>query len=257
MIRRVNGGFVLLGDCADKDTHQLVYYSCLGCVSAPLVIADPPYGNIVSEKWDRVADDDRFSRWMIQWVSYWKNILCDGGAFYVWGGLGHVGFRPFAKFLGRVEQEAPPLQLANMITWKKRRAYGVQTNYLYTREECAYLVNGDAKKPHMFNVPLLDEKRGYAGYNAKYPAKSEYLRRSNVWTDVTEILRGKKHVAEKPQRVLEIPIEVHTQPGEFVIDLFSGSGATALAARRLGRRFISVENDPATFETIVARLESE
>ena len=47
-------------------------------------------------------------------------------------------------------------------------------------------------------------------------------------TDVTEILRGKVHPTEKPRRLYEILIEVHTEPGEYVLHLttndYSGDG---------------------------------
>jgi DNA modification methylase len=161
------------------------------------------------------------------------------------------------------------LTLSNVITWKKKRAYGVQHNYLFTREELLYLVNGDAKKPRRFNVPLLAKKRGYAGYDPAHPAKSEYLRRSNVWVDIdaepedgsttdvwdaTEVLRGKLHECQKADRVCEIPIEVHTDPGEVVVELFGGSASTAAAAQRLGRRFVVVESGAVEVENIIRRI---
>ncbi len=220
----------------------------------PLIICDPPYGNIVDEKWDKTKDDDEtFSSWMIAWTRGWASCLVAGGAFYVWGGVGKPGFRPFMRYLLEVEQEKT-FELANLITWSKKRAYGVQNNYLWTREECAYFVLGDARRPRCFNVPLLGELRGYAGFNPKYPAKSEFYRRTNVWSDVNEIFRGKLHPTQKQQRVIEIPIEVHTQPGEWVIDPFAGAGTTAMACRRLGRRFAVVERDAKYYESMVARL---
>lgn len=88
----------------------------------------------------------------------------------------------------------------------------------------------------------------------KYPAKSEYKRRTNVWMDITEILRGKLHTAQKPERLHEIIIETHTKPGEWVLDPFAGSGTTGLAARKLGRKFILVEADRKSFELCLRRL---
>lgn len=64
--------------------------------------------------------------------------MTPGSAFYVWGGIGNVGFRPFFKYVSEVE-EKDKFELANLITWKKRRAYGLSYNYLFTREELAYL----------------------------------------------------------------------------------------------------------------------
>lgn len=244
-------GLAICGEYPDPEVLKLIADTA---GPLPLVVADPPYGNIVSASWDRAATDDRqFCEWMLDWTTRSAPLLLPGAAFYVWGGIGRPRFRPFYRYLADVE-ERTPFELSAHITWKKRRAYGVQNNYLFTREELAYLVLGNAKKPHLFEIPLLAEKRGYAGYNAKYPAKSEYLRRGMVWDDVTEIFRGKVHDTQKPTRLHEIPIEVHTAPGEWVLDPFAGSGTTALAARALGRRFVVVERDPAIFEVLVGRL---
>lgn len=247
-------GIAVNGDCCDLAVYDAVknYLSDKGG-EIQLICTDPPYGNIVKVKWDKYDGlDTEFVKWMSNWTRTWNDLLVKGGAFYVWGGLGRPGFRPFFKYLIDVETEN--FQLANLITWGKKRAYGVQNNYLYTREELAYFVKGNAKRPRKFNVPLLDNKRGYAGYNKEYPAKSEFYRRTNVWSDVTEIFRGKVEPTQKPQRVIEIPIEIHTDPGEFVLDMFAGSGTTAQAARSLGRRFVVIEKDEKTFDSLVSRL---
>jgi DNA modification methylase len=219
----------------------------------PLTIADPPYGNVVNEKWDKAVSDVKFCAGMIDWTKWIGKMTHPGGALYVWGGIGRPGFRPFYRYMYEVEANTL-FSVSNHITWSKKRAYGVSHNYLFTREELAYLVKGNIKKPRMFNIPLLETKRGYAGYNAKYPAKSEYLRRTSVWTDITEIFQGKVHVAQKPQRLMEIPIEIHTQKGEYVLDPFAGSGTTAHAARALGRKFVVVEQNKDTFEKMVESL---
>lgn len=252
LIEKFSDGFVICTDSTSGDVQAFVSAE-LG--AAQLIVADPPYGNIVDEDWDKTDKDDAdFSSWMIEWTRSWTSrCLIQGGAFYVWGGTGRPGFRPFLRYLSEVEQ-LKTFELANLITWKKRRAYGVQHNYLYTREELAYFVKGSAKKPSVFNVPLLDEKRGYAGFKAKYPAKSEFYRRSNVWTDINELFRDKVHPTEKPQRLYEVIIEASSNPGDLVVDPFAGSGVCAKACRKLGRRFVVVEQDQKHFQTIVASL---
>ncbi|PDW03068.1 DNA-methyltransferase [Candidatus Viridilinea mediisalina] len=50
-----------------------------------------------------------------------------------------------------------------------------------------------------------------------------------------------KHPAEKPATLLEHAIEATTFPGDIVLDCFAGSGSTALAALRLGRRSVAIE----------------
>lgn len=248
------GGVIIHGDVLDPD---VVSFARSAVGAAPLIVADPPFGRIVSLHWDRVRDDAAtFAMWMKAWTRAWADALVDGGAFYVWGGTGKVGFRPLYTYAASVEAECRPLQIANHITWKKRRGYGVRYNYLYTREELLYMVKGEAKKPRRFSVPYTEEKRGYAGYNPKYPAKSEYKRLTNVW-EITEVMRGKLHECQKADRVCEIPIEVHTEPGEVVIDLFGGCGSVSAAAQRMGRRFVMVEADAAEVEKSAIRLSSK
>jgi DNA modification methylase len=201
----------------------------------PLILADSPYGNIVSDDWDQKWDYTDY----IKLAKLAEELLEDGGAFYAWGGIGKPHKRHFFKFLSEVEDQTG-LTLHNLITWSKRRGYGTRSNYLFTREECAFLIKG--KRPKTFNVPYLTEKRVGKGWNPNYPALSEYKRRTNVWTE-PELLMGKRHVCEKPHIVNEIPISVHTQPGDFILDLFSGSGSASETAKSLGRKFIAVEMD--------------
>lgn len=252
IIEEFNDGYAIYADSTDKATMTKVH-ELVGNIG--LIIADPPYGNIVNEKWDKVkTSDSDFANWMSSWTRDWANtILIPGGAFYVWGGIGIPAFRPFLKYVVDVE-ELGKFELANLITWKKKRAYGLSHNYLFVREECAYFINGNAKKPAKFNIPFLEEKRGYEGYNKKYPAKSEFYRRTNVWTDITEIMRGKSHPTQKALKLCEIMIEIHTDLGDYVLDPFSGGGTTAFAARKLGRKFVIIESDKEYFDKTVTEL---
>lgn len=255
-VTMLSDGVVIHGTFPDADVIATIQDTVIKQYGPlALTIADPPYGNIVSDAWDRIDTDDTvFCRWMLDWTKQIAALSLPDSALYVWGGIGQPKFRPFYRYLVEVEHQTPYL-LSNHITWAKKRAYGVQHNYIFTREELAYLVLGqDIKKPRRFKVPLLDRKRGYAGYNKKYPAKSEFYRRTNVWSDITELLRGKVHTAQKPRRCHEIPIEAHTEPGEWVFDPFAGSGTTGEAARLLGRKFILVEEDPHSYRLCLERL---
>lgn len=245
-------GIAILGD---STTLDLARHATQG--GFKLIHADPPYGNIVSQYWDQIeVRDSMFATWMLDWTKKFAKFVEPRGAMYVWGGIGKPLFRPFYRYLVEIEADGD-FFLANHITWKKKRAYGVQHNFLFTREEVAYLHRGpDIKKPLVFNVPLLSKLRGYAGYDPDHPAKSEFLRRTNVWDDVTEILKGKLHEAQKPVAIVEVPIQVHTNPGDFVFDPFAGSGTAAIAARKNDRRFVVVESDPEIFEMMVARIRS-
>ena len=204
--------------------------------SVDLIITDPPYGRIVAENWDRtwtIEDQWRLTREL-------ERTLKPGGTAYVWGGIGKPKDRILFEWLSRVEKESF-LTVWDLVTWSKRRAYGKKDRLLFTREECVMLVKGN--KPATFNVPYLDQLRGYAGFNKKYPAKSEYKRRTNVWSDVTELFSGKINPCEKPVRLSEIMIETSSSPGDLVVDFFAGAGGVAVAAKKLGRKSILFEID--------------
>lgn len=221
--------------------------------TVPLVVTDPPYGSIVSEVWDKAWS--LTEQWRMTQII--ENVLVPGGTAYVWGGIGKPGNRLFFDWLSQLEAKTN-LTVWDVITWSKRRAYGTAHRYLFTREECAMLTKG---KPATFNVPLLEEKRGYAGYNPNYPAKSEFKRRTNVWTDVTELFKGKIHPCEKPSRLAEIMIETSSNPGDLVLDMFAGSGSTGVAAAKLGRTCILLEKTDCPMRSTqapsVATKESE
>lgn len=66
------------------------------------------------------------------------------------------------------------------------------------------------------------------------------------------------HPTQKPVRVMSWSMEqVGVPEGGTVFDPFTGSGTTAIACIRSGRRFIGVERDETHFATAVARIKAE
>ena len=64
---------------------------------------------------------------------------------------------------------------------------------------------------------------------------------TDVWNfENVRQYRG-KHPAEKPVDLLEHAIRATTYPGDIVLDCFSGSGSTGVAAMRCGRKSILFE----------------
>lgn len=216
-----------------RGDYLLLSKKLLGDASVKLIVTDPPYGRIVQEGWDK--DWTLHDQWAM--TSEIERVLAPGGTAYVWGGIGKPKDRLFFKWLADVEERSG-LTVWDVITWGKKRAYGKSDRLLFTREECAMLVKGS---PSIFHVPYLDEKRGYEGFNPKYPAKSEYKRRTNVWSDITELLRGKIHPCEKPARLIEVLISMSSNEGDLVVDFFAGSGSTGLAAKNLNRSSLLFE----------------
>jgi site-specific DNA-methyltransferase (adenine-specific) len=67
----------------------------------------------------------------------------------------------------------------------------------------------------------------------------------------------KIHETQKPIALLDHYIRNSSEPGELVLDPFSGSAATLVAALRAGRRAIGIELDPNNYARAVERLTRE
>jgi DNA modification methylase len=176
-----------------------------------------------------------------------------GAQAWLWGGIGTPDNRTLYRTLLEIEDRSP-WQCAEQITWKKKRGYGTTWRCLMTREECLRFVLGDARKPLIYNVQHTEEERGYAGFNPKYPARSKFKRLTCIWEHASDMGQNKPHECHKPEPLARTQILTSTNPGDTVLDLFAGSGEVSLTARKLGRRFVAYENDPAQFDALVRRL---
>jgi site-specific DNA-methyltransferase (adenine-specific) len=59
---------------------------------------------------------------------------------------------------------------------------------------------------------------------------------------------------QKPVRILERIVRVHSDPGDLVVDPFAGSGTTGEAAARLGRGYLLVDENPEAVRVMRERL---
>ena len=62
---------------------------------------------------------------------------------------------------------------------------------------------------------------------------------------------GSVFATPKPEELLERIIHVATDPGELVLDFFSGSGTTAAVAHKMGRNWVAVERSPRTVNNVL------
>ena len=65
------------------------------------------------------------------------------------------------------------------------------------------------------------------------------------------------HPSEKPVDLLEYLVRTYTKEGETVLDFSMGSGSTAIACLRSGRKFIGIERDEDYFLAACKRIERE
>lgn len=82
----------------------------------------------------------------------------------------------------------------------------------------------------------------------------------DVWTDIHRVKHNKyrdNHPCQLPVHLLERIILMSTDEGDVVLDPFMGTGTTAIAAKRLGRRFVGFELAPEYVKITRGKLAQE
>ena len=77
-----------------------------------------------------------------------------------------------------------------------------------------------------------------------------------MWNGMIRAEKGPRvHLTQKPLGVMKWCIEHLPEPNRTILDPFSGSGTTGVAAIKLGRRFIGIEREPKYFDVMCRRIE--
>ncbi|MEM4409453.1 MAG: site-specific DNA-methyltransferase [Candidatus Caldarchaeum sp.] len=116
-----------------------------------------------------------------------------------------------------------------------------------------------AKDPenYVFNYEEIDR----IPYMAPSLVGEEKAQRGKTPTDVwwitivpTNSKEKTGYPTQKPIKLLERIIRIHSKPEDLVLDFFAGSGTTGEASAQLGRRFILVDNNPEAVRVMANRL---
>ncbi len=109
-----------------------------------------------------------------------------------------------------------------------------------------WLSNGMTRGPCTFGnwIPVVVAQK-----------KKRYLGGQNVLRVAVSTREKIDHPTPKPLDGLLKLIQAHVPEGALILDPFAGSGTTAVAATRLGRRAILIEREAKYIEVILGRLE--
>ncbi|MCY4526317.1 MAG: site-specific DNA-methyltransferase [Anaerolineaceae bacterium] len=118
----------------------------------------------------------------------------------------------------------------------------------YVMDPANYVFNYDAidRIPYMAPGLVTPEKAA----RGKTP--------TDVWWLTIVSPTGKEktgYPTQKPLKLLERIIAVHSDEGDEVLDFFAGSGTTGAAAEKLGRNFTLVDNSPDAIQVMQGRLD--
>lgn len=260
------GHKVAVIDTTNAKSVLKVFYG----LTATACIADPPYNVVVGARntaaLGQVTKQD-YDRFTTAWLDAIMPVLADSASLYVWLGadMKH-GFHPLPEFCLEMRKR-PDWVARNWITVRNQRGYGTQMNWMWVRQELLYY----ARNRPTFNIEAeyTDIPKTLKGYYKVVDGiktentergKGNTIRAGNVWVDIQQVFyRLHENVpgcyAQKPFKSIERLVKSASNVGDIVIDPFSHSGTTLLAAETLGRRCFTFDNDPIYAEISIRRLE--
>jgi site-specific DNA-methyltransferase (adenine-specific) len=259
---RGEGWALVRGDC-------LAALERLPPRSVDLVFADPPYHlsnggstchggrRVAVDKgsWDAsrgVEADHAFQR---SWLQACRRVLKPSGTLWV-SGTQHVIFS-----VGYAMQELG-FHLLNTVTWfKPNAAPNLSCRFFTHSTEILVWAAPMRSKPlaHRFNYREMKQANGgkqmrdlWSVSERPDPGGGQV-----VWALPTPGKREKelgRHPTQKPLSLLERVVAASSAEGDLVLDPFSGSGTTGVAAVSAGRRFLGIEMDEAYLDLAARRI---
>lgn len=221
--------------------------------SVDMVLVDPPYFRISSEKWDNQWEtEEQYLRWCWDWTVEATRVLKPGGCFYVWG---TTKTDTFLRYKLYTLNSMKDLVYQNWIIWSYD--WGGRTKKTFPRKHEDLLMYSKGEK-FLFNaddirVPYKMESniREGATNNPLGKIPTDVWEKNNHTTSKEYV---NWHPTQKPLALLRRIIKANTKPGDVVLDFFSGSGSTAIATRECEREFIGCEIDSSYHQKSLQRI---
>jgi len=236
---------VIQGDCVDTLSKFQFGFD--------MVFADPPYflssggiscqsGKVVcvnKGNWDKPTTPEAMDSFNLRWLKAVRNHMKENATIWI-SGTHHNIFS--------VQQQLLKLgfKILNVITWAKTNPPpNISCRYFTFSTEFIIWARKSAKVPHYFNYQLMkqlnDDKQMTDEW--RLPAIAKWEKSCG------------KHPTQKPLGVLTRLLQASTKPNDWVLDPFSGSGTTGIAANLLGRKYLGLEIEEEFLAMSKARRE--
>jgi site-specific DNA-methyltransferase (adenine-specific) len=213
-----------------------------------LLFADPPYNlskDFGKNSFRKVSLED-YEAWLDSWLKDCARLLKPDASVYICGdwrsssAIQRVGMKHF--------------KLRNRITWEREKGRGSKTNWKNASEDIWFFTVSD--EYHFDPQAVRLKRRVIAPYKENGKPKDweesengnfRLTAPSNLWTDLSvpfwSMPENTEHPTQKPEKLLAKIILASTEENDLILDPFAGSGTTAVAAKKLNRRFVAVELD--------------
>ena len=232
----------------------LEYLKTLDSKSVDLVLVDPPYFGIVDNEWDNQWPTEfGYLGWCQQWSEECARVLKDNRMMVVWGTLKTDTFIKYKlSVLNRIDSLEPQTEIIWHYNWGGR----TKANFARKSELVWCYSKG---KTFLFNSDDVRIERKMK----KNMRTGEDYEKGTIPTNVWEFQNhttSKEHCGWHPTTknldVLERIIKAYSNTGDIVLDCFSGSGSTMIAAAKAGRKFTGCEIDKDYFKKSKERFEN-
>jgi site-specific DNA-methyltransferase (adenine-specific) len=225
--------------------------------SVDVTFADPPFN--LKKKYNTTKDSlalREYLTWCEKWIKEMVRVTKPTGSIFIhnipkWLTCYATFLNELADFKHWISWDAPTAPMGKTL---QPNHYGI---LFYAK---------DAKQNKFYEIRYQHKRCRKCSYLHKdYGGKKAGLHPfgplvSDVWTDIHRIKHNKyrdEHPCQLPLHLLERVILMSTDESDVVLDPFSGTGTTALAAKRLGRNFIGFELDHAYKQISENKLEQE
>ena len=228
--------------------------------SIDMIFADPPYnlsnggfsvhaGRMVSVDkgdWDKSRGFEADYDFHYNWLDACKKVLKPGGTLWV-SGTYHSIYQ-----CGHAIQSLG-YHILNDVSWFKPNASpNLSCRFFTASHETLIWARKEKKAKHTFNYDLMKE-----GHWPEDQLKKPGLQMRSVWSMGTprpEEKKYGKHPTQKPLDLLRRVVLSSTNKGDVVLDPFTGSSTTGLAAIMHGRKFIGVDLESKYLDLSVKRF---
>lgn len=221
--------------------------------SIQLIIADPPYFNVLDHEWDQQwRNPDEYVEWSLTWLAGAMRVLREDGLLYCFGQLG----KREHGFLHLMSEASRRWQFHDLITWDRVVGYNERRDSFTPATELILVLR---KSPD----PKFDKSAVREPYDSKTietylrdkrykdkAARQCHLEAGKFATNLWRIpsLKGNNkekcgHPSQKPIKLIERIVLSSSEAGDVVLDPFLGSGTTAVVAKLQGRQWIGIERD--------------
>ena len=215
-----------------------------------LMVTSPPYN--ARKEYDNDLTLQEYLELLEAVFAETYRVLVPGGRACV--NVANLGRRPYIPLNAYIAQimTAIGFLMRGEIVWDKAASVGSSTAWGSWMEASNPTLRDVHEYILVFSKGRFKREKGERQSTVQRDEFLEYTK--SVWTFPTESARKVGHPAPFP---IELPyrcIQLYTFQNEVVLDPFMGSGQTALAARKSGRRFVGYEIEPEYVKLAEQRL---